>query len=284
MDWSITEVARLAGTTSRTLRHYDRIGLLAPSRVGSNGYRYYDEAALVRLQRVLLLRELGVGLPAIAEMLGGAGAGAGAAVGAAVGVGAASAAGGGDGGAQGTGVDAAAPAALRRHLEHLESERSRLMRQIASVRKTIETLEGGGQLMIETMFDGFDHTRYEAEVAERWGSEAAARGSAWWTSKSPAEKASWQSQLASLNADWAAAASRGLDAAGDEAQALARRHAEWLAGVPGAPGAGSHPTADYLTGLGELYVADERFAANYGGVAGATFVRDALAVYAASLQ
>ncbi len=54
VDWSIQDIARLAGTTSRTLRHYDAIGLLAPSRVAANGYRYYDAPALVRLQRILL--------------------------------------------------------------------------------------------------------------------------------------------------------------------------------------------------------------------------------------
>ena len=46
MELSIAEVARTAGTTSRTLRHYDDVGLLPPTRVGANGYRYYDEAAL----------------------------------------------------------------------------------------------------------------------------------------------------------------------------------------------------------------------------------------------
>ena len=71
MEWSIQDIARRAGTTSRTLRYYDAIGLLEPSRIGSNGYRYYDQAALVRLQRILLLRELGLGLPAIAEALAG---------------------------------------------------------------------------------------------------------------------------------------------------------------------------------------------------------------------
>lgn len=63
MDWSIQEIARLAGTTSRALRLYDHIGLLPPSRIARNGYRHYDQAALVRLQRILLLRELGLGLP-----------------------------------------------------------------------------------------------------------------------------------------------------------------------------------------------------------------------------
>ena len=62
-DRSIQDIARLAGTTSRTLRHYDDIGLLEPSRIGANGYRYYDQHALVRLQRILLLRDLGLGLP-----------------------------------------------------------------------------------------------------------------------------------------------------------------------------------------------------------------------------
>ncbi|GED97146.1 hypothetical protein nbrc107697_11850 [Gordonia crocea] len=62
MEWSIQQIARLVSTTSRTLRHYDELGLVPPSRIGSNGYRYYDEHALVRLQRVLLLRELGLGV------------------------------------------------------------------------------------------------------------------------------------------------------------------------------------------------------------------------------
>ena len=61
MDWSIQEIAKIAGTTSRTLRHYDDIGLLKPTRTGHNGYRYYDAAALVQLQRILLLRQLGDG-------------------------------------------------------------------------------------------------------------------------------------------------------------------------------------------------------------------------------
>ena len=69
MEASIQEVARLTGTTSRTLRHYDDIGLLPPSRVGANGYRWYDDDALVRLQRILLLRELGLGLDPIRRLL-----------------------------------------------------------------------------------------------------------------------------------------------------------------------------------------------------------------------
>jgi DNA-binding transcriptional MerR regulator len=252
MDWSIQDIARLAGTTSRTLRHYDDIGLLPPSRIGANGYRYYDRGALVRLQRILLLRDLGLGLPAIAEAL--------------------------------RSQTDAAPA-LRNHLTWLRDERARLARQIAAVESTIQAVEGGEQMMAEDMLDGFDHTQYKDEVEERWGAAAYAKSDAWWRSKSPAEKKEWHELQKRLATDWRDAAERGVDPASDEAQALAQRHYDWLAAVPGTPGSDADgPTAAYLTGLGDMYVADPRFAANYGGLAGATFVRDALRVYAARLR
>jgi DNA-binding transcriptional MerR regulator len=248
MERSIQDIARLAGTTSRTLRHYDDIGLLAPSRIGDNGYRYYDRDSLVRLQRILLLRDLGLGLPAIADVLR---------------------------------EQADAAPALRNHLNWLRDERARLARQIAAVESTIQAMEGGEQIMAEDMLDGFDHTQYKDEVEERWGKQAYATSDAWWRSKSPAEKKEWQELQKQLAADWSDAAARGVDPASDEAQALAQRHFDWLAGVPGTPGSDAKgPTRAYLTGLGDMYVADPRFGANYGGVAGATFVRDALRVYA----
>ena len=49
--------------------------------------------------------------------------------------------------------------------------------------------------------------------------------------------------------------------------------------MPGTPAANGGDIAHYVRGLAEMYVADERFAANYGGLAGAQFVRDALVNY-----
>ncbi|MFB4354507.1 MerR family transcriptional regulator [Microbacterium sp. LS_15] len=254
-EWSIQEIARLAGTTSRTLRHYDDIGLLAPTRIAPNGYRHYDESALVRLQRVLLLRELGLGLPQIADVL--------------------------DAGSCRT----TEASALETHLAVLREEQDRLGRQIASVEKTITALRGGEQLMAEDMFDGFDHTRYKDEVEKRWGSRAYADGDRWWRGMTEAERADWQQRVSDLGRDWVAAAESGSDPASAEAQQLARRHVDWLTGVPGTPA--SAPGGDvkaYVIGLGEMYVADPRFGANYatssGGTHGAEFVRDALRVYA----
>ncbi|AVV41538.1 MerR family transcriptional regulator [Streptomyces sp. P3] len=69
MDRPIAEVARLSGVTARTLRHYDETGLLPPARIGTNGHRYYGERQLLRLQQILVLRALGVGLPEIGRIL-----------------------------------------------------------------------------------------------------------------------------------------------------------------------------------------------------------------------
>lgn len=251
-EWSIQQIAKLAGTTSRTLRHYGEIGLLSPSRIGSNGYRHYDETALVRLQRILLLRELGLGLPQIADLLE---------------------------------RDETQEHALARHLEWLRQEQARLARQVAAVESTITALKGGERLMAEKMFDGFDHAQYQDEVESRWGAEAYADGDRWWRGMDAAQKSAFTKRVADLGRDWIAAAESGIPPESDDAQAIAKRHVQWLTGVPGTPV--SVPGGDakaYVIGLGEMYVADPRFAANYatssGGTRGAEFVRDALRVYA----
>jgi len=247
-EWSIQQVAKIAGTTSRTLRHYGDVGLLPPSSIGHNGYRHYDHHALVRLQRILLLRDLGLGLPQIGEVL--------------------------DRGAS-------QEQALTGHLAWLRQEQDRLERQIVSVQLTIEALRGGERLMAEDMFDGFDHTKYKDEVEQRWGEKAYAYSDRWWRGMSAVEKAAWKQRASDLGRDWIAAADSGIAADSADAQRIAQRHVEWLTGIPGTPAAdrGGDVRA-YVIGLGRMYVADERFGANYGGTAGAEFVRDALRVYA----
>lgn len=245
-EWSIQQIAKLAGTTSRTLRHYDELGLLPPTRIAANGYRHYDGPALVRLQRILLLRDLGLSLAQIADVLA---------------------------------RPVAEAEALRAHLAWLRDEQQRLERQIAAVASTITTLTEGKNLMAEDMFDGFDHTQYQEEVAARWGAETAAQSDRWWRGLGAADHRAWQAEVAALNAAWQDAADRGIPADGPEAAALADRHVAWLAGIPGTPR--GDDLAGYLTGLGDMYVADPRFARNYGGEQSAALVRDALRAYLA---
>ena len=66
---TVKEVSHLTGVSVRTLHHYDAIGLLKPTQVTQAGYRLYDDAALGRLQTILLFRELEFPLREIKEML-----------------------------------------------------------------------------------------------------------------------------------------------------------------------------------------------------------------------
>ncbi|THA40360.1 MerR family transcriptional regulator, partial [Streptomyces sp. A1136] len=142
MAWSIAEVARMSGVTSRTLRHYDEVGLLPPAWVGSNGYRYYEESELLRLQQILVMRELGLGLVEIGAVLAEQ-------------------------------VDRVE--ALRAHHLRLVAERDRLDTLARTVGRTIAELEesrGKNDMTKinrpENLFEGFDGARQSDEARERW--------------------------------------------------------------------------------------------------------------------
>lgn len=131
--------------------------------------------------------------------------------------------------------------------------------------------------MAEEMFDGFDHREYEHEVTQRWGAEAFRTSDDWWNGLSQTDRGDFKARITALNRDWIAAYEAGEDPRSRQAQELAARHIDWLRQTPGTPAA--EPGGDlrgYVTGLAQMYVADARFAANYGGAEGAGFVRDAL--------
>ena len=95
------------------------------------------------------------------------------------------------------------------------------------------------------------------------------------------EQQQWMKKVASLNEAWIRAANDPkILADSPQALDLARRHVEWLTAMPGTPAHDSSANLSaYVRGLAQMYVADERFAANYGGVQGAEFVRAALMAY-----
>ena len=69
MLMNIGEVSALSHISIRTLRHYDKIGLLRPTCITEAGYRQYDEAALQRLHTILLFRELEFSLADIQRII-----------------------------------------------------------------------------------------------------------------------------------------------------------------------------------------------------------------------
>ncbi|RKW69413.1 MerR family transcriptional regulator [Galactobacter caseinivorans] len=293
MEYPMREVVRSTGVTSRALRHYDRLGLLHPSSTGTGGERRYDESALLRLQRLLLLREVGLPLERIRSVLD---------------------------------RETDHEVALVEHVASLRAERLRLATQIRAVETTITALREKRGLSMNEMFEGFDHEQHSAEVSRRWGPAAAHASHNWWAGLDSTERHDWQREVAELSQAWGQAVTAGADPRGEEAQALAARHIRWLTSVPGTPaaqaaqearaareswdaasagetgaagesleseGAGAQATTaeaeaiaaaeqtlrSYVLGLADLYVSDHRFVATFGGMPGTSFIRTALRAY-----
>ncbi|MDQ1513911.1 MAG: MerR family transcriptional regulator, thiopeptide resistance regulator [Microbacteriaceae bacterium] len=237
----------MSGVTARTLRHYDDIGLLTPASVGGNGYRRYGDGELLRLQRILVLRALGLGLADIAAVLE---------------------------------EQTDEVAALREHHGRLLAERDRLARMAETVERTIRELsgqEGKSTMTIdrpENLFEGFDPAEYEAEARERWPEEHAS-SKRFTDTLSPDDTKRMQREMTAQMVRMA-----GLRAAGTPAVAEAVQNE--IDDLYRSVSRMWTPNAEAFAGLGRMYVEDPRFTATYDRVSPglAEYYRDAMAVYA----
>ena len=148
MAFTVGELSRLTGVTVRALHHYDEIGLVRPSQRSAAGYRIYSDGDVLRLQQVLVFRELGVPLDAI-----------------------------------GTAIDEASDRAalLRKHRRELAEKRTRIDAMLAAVDAALGALEKGKTMQpvdVKKMFDGFNPEDYEEEARQRWGHTDAYKESA----------------------------------------------------------------------------------------------------------
>lgn len=247
MEYSIQELARLSGVTTRTLRWYDEIGLLKPSRTAASGYRYYGPAQVDRLQDILYYRALGVGLARIRACL------------------------------DDPSFDRLA--ALRSHLAALEAQRDRLDGLIRSVKDTICAQERSEIMNDEAKFEAlkrravdWNEAAYGAELRERYGPEEVDAVYAAVLALTAEQYQSWSELGEAIRRGLEGAVQAGADPAGPEGKALTDLHRRWLT-VTGNP----YDPAKHR-GLAELYVADGRFTAYYDrDVPGcARFLRDAV--------
>lgn len=244
MSYSVGQIARLAGVSVRTLHHYDEIGLLSPADRSGAGYRRYADEDLRKLQRIMFYRELGFALDDITDLVND--------------------------------PDAEPAEHLRRQHELLTARLARTRRLVEAVEKALEAETMGISLTPEErleVFGDIDPAQYADEARERWGDTDAFRESArktksygkqdWLTIKAESER---------ITQAFAAAQASG--AAPDSAAAIdvAERHRQlmsrWFYDCP--------PQAH--RGLGDMYVADERFAATYDRVAPGLsgYIRDAI--------
>ncbi|WP_112240263.1 MerR family transcriptional regulator [Kribbella monticola] len=247
MAWSIAEVARMSGVTSRTLRHYDAIGLLPPASIGGNGYRYYEQPQLLRLQQILVLRELGLGLPAIAEVLD----------------------------QQTDEVEA-----LRDHHRRLLAERDRLDTLVGTVARTIAELQHrkGSQMpkinRPENLFEGFDPGKHDSEAEQRWPDEWA-QSQQFVSSLTPADNQRMQQELTDQLVRMAELMVAGKPVDDPAVQAEVDTHYQGVARF-------WTPDATAFKALGQSYVDEPQWHGVYEQIAAglAAYQRDAMAVYA----
>lgn len=218
----------MTGVTVRTLHHYEEIGLLVPSGRSVAGYRLYGGQDLLRLQQILIQRELGLSLEHIRRVLDDR--------------------------------DFDYRTALVTHRRQLEQRQASMARMIRAIDTALEYLDNGtpGDVMnTETLFDGFDPAQYDAETRARWGNTNAYRTAARRTSSySTADWVAIRNETAALYADAARAMSAGVPHDSSDAIAIAERHrasiARWF-----------YPcNSDMHVRLADLYEADPRFAAN----------------------
>lgn len=250
MEYTVKALAELSGVTPRTLRWYDRMGLLKPDRLTQAGYRLYGPAEVDRLQQILFYRELEVPLADISAMLDD--------------------------------PNFDRQLALEGHLRALRDRRARLDNLILTVQQTLKEAKGEITMQDEEKFRVFqkeaveaNEARYGNEARDRYGDAAVNDFNAAFLSMDREEHHAWEVLGAEINAALAAAVRAEEDPAGAEGQRIAALHARWLCF-----GGQKYDPARHA-GIAELYPADERFTAYYDEkVTGcAVFLRNAVRVY-----
>src|ERR671925_1082123 len=220
---TVKQLSKLAGVTPRTLHHYDQIGLLKPSRVGENGYRYYGEESVLRLQQILFYRELEIPLEDIKKIM--------------------------------RRRDFDVMGALRSHKEALQKRVARLNRLINTVDNTINHLKGNMTMSDKAYFEGFseeEQEKYALEAEEIYGVESVRESNRKWKAYPAAKKEAIMAEGQAVYTDMIAAMPKG--AASGDVQAIVerwRKHLEyfWI------------PNLDQLLALANGYNDDPRFKA-----------------------
>jgi DNA-binding transcriptional MerR regulator len=241
--FTVKQLSKLAGVTPRTLHHYDEIGLLKPSRVGDNGYRYYGEESLLKLQQILFYRELDIPLEDIKKIMGRR--------------------------------DFDIVGALHSHKDALQKQVTRLNHLIATVDNTIDYLKGNKEMSNKQLFEAFSdeqQAEYEKEIAQKYDPATVKASAKKWKEYTAAQKQRIGEEGNEAYRAILAAMPKG--AASPEAQAGIerwRRHIEyfWI------------PNDEQLVGLANLYNEDSRFKANFDKLDPrlAEFMREAVKIY-----
>ena len=250
MEYTVKTLAQLAGVTPRTLRWYDKEGLLKPLRITDAGYRIYGPEQVDRLQMILFYRELGVELSTIRSIL--------------------------------SDPDFDRTEALQNHLSELEVRRERLDALILTVQKAITETKGGSKMSDFEKFEAFkrsmiqnNEAQYGREIREKYGDEAIDRSNEKVLSMTEEDYSDVQSLEHAICSALTEAVRSGVSPTGEVGLRIAELHRKWLSYY------WNTYTPQAHAGLARMYVLDERFTAYYDKEESgcAAFLRDAILAY-----
>lgn len=225
--YAVKQLSDLAGVSVRTLHYYDEIGLLRPSLVSNNGYRHYDDAAVLKLQQILFYRELGLGLLQIKDLLDS--------------------------------PDFDLVTALRSHREELHARIHRLQALMTTVDSTIMHLVGEVEMSKKQLFTGFSEEKqkqYEAEIANdpRYDQNKVKESQRNWKSYSAEKKDQIKAEGSAIYIDLVAVIDKGTES--PEVQSVMARWHQHLRYF-------YEPTPEILRGLGQMYNQHPDFIATF---------------------
>jgi DNA-binding transcriptional MerR regulator len=249
MEYPINKLAKMSGVSTRTLRYYDEIGLLKPARIASSKYRIYGREQADLLQQILFYRELEFPLEDIKALL--------------------------------SAPDFDREKAFGDHLAALQEKRVRLDALIKNVTKSIAALKGETIMSDQEKFEGFKQSlideneqKYGAEIRAKYGDTIVEESNAKLKGMSKDQYEEGERLRAEFEETLKAVLDTS-DPASETALKACDLHRQWLCIY--------YPkyNREYHMGLGEMYIADERFKAHYDRIADgcAEFLRDAINAY-----
>ncbi|WKY46270.1 MerR family transcriptional regulator [Eubacteriaceae bacterium ES2] len=234
MEYTIKELADLAGVSNRTLRYYDEIDLLSPQRINQSGYRIYGSAQVNRLQQILFYRELDIDLKTIQTIL--------------------------------KNPDYNRLASLKSHLDALTAKQKRTQELIDTLKKTILEEEGKTSMKDQEKFVGFkkekiaqNEAQYGTEIRQKYGDKNIDATNQKFMTLSQEEYESTEALGVKINSLLEEAVLAGHLPESETGKNLALLHQQWIKAYWTTYSIQAHH------GLGQMYVADERFKAYYDG-------------------
>jgi MerR family transcriptional regulator, thiopeptide resistance regulator len=228
--YTVKQLSDLAQVSVRTLHYYDEIGLLIPSQVGANGYRYYDDSAVLRLQQILFYREIGMELMQIKDVL------------------------------DSPNFDLIT--ALKSHRALLLEKSERLLNLVSTVDSTIQHLQGEKTMSKRQLFEAFSDEKqkeYEREARLTYGPDKVNESVKRWAGYTQAQKEAIGNEGNQVYNDLVDAIEAGKSPTSEDVQAILQRWHDHLRYF-------YEPTLDILRGLGELYNTHPGFITNFAKI------------------